>query len=438
MKKLLTMILVISLFSAHTLFAEEAKVVIEANPIEFPYIKIKAYVLDSKGEPITGIKSSDIKIQESGFKIPELTVKEKAPDAVEPIDIVFVFDTTGSMSKEIKSVRDNIIEFANVLKKTNMDYRLGLITFGDKVRKVYEPMADVNKFKEIISRLKARGGNDKPENALDAMFQMTKFKFREKAKVVAVLITDAPYHMNNHITKLHTLTVLKPVKEKGIVVYTLAPRLEQYKWIAAETGGVYHDVTKNFTELVYQLAASLTAQYVIEYKTLNPEADARKRSVKLILGSDSYKGSSKVSYRAPGNLSVSSYLIEKNRPKNAYAPENVFDGKKTTAWFEASPDDGIGEWLKVTFSKSKKINKIGILGGYPKTNKLFKKNNRIKTAMLIFSNGDTQILKFKDTKKMQYFNIETKQKTSYVKIVINSVYRGTRYRDTCITELDFK
>jgi len=418
--------------------AEDSKVVIEANPTDFPKIKVTASIRDAKGEPVSGIKSTDFEMQEGGFKITDFSLKEKALDSVEPIDVVFVFDTTGSMGEEIRAVRDNIIEFADVLKKTNMDYRLGLVTYGDKVRDVHAPMKDVKKFKAIIAGQRAKGGGDIPENALDAMDKMTKFKFRDGAKVVAILITDAPYHSHNKVTKLHTLPVLKKVKEKKITVYTLAPREERYLWIAAETGGVYHDVKKNFTDLVHQLAASLTAQYVIEFTTTKPNADATKREVKLTLKHATYKGHAKSTYRAPSNIEVSTFLIEKNRPRNAYAPKNVFDGKKTTAWFEGSPGDGIGEWMKITFSESKKMKKIGLIAGYPKTAKLFKQNNRIKAATLIFSNGDTQVLNFKDKKEMQYFDIASDSKTSYVKIVVNSVYRGSKYRDTCITEIDIK
>lgn len=426
----------LSVWLTQTLSAEQAKVIIEANALDFPNIRVIANIRDSDGDPISGILPANISIQESEYKVNTFSLKEKAADAVEPIDIVFVFDTTGSMNDEIKSVRDNIIEFADVLRKTNMDYRLGLVTFGDNIREVHQPMANVREFKRIIGNQTADGGDDEPENALDALYKASELNFRDGVKIVFILITDAPFHMNNHITKLHTLTALKKIKEQNITVYTLAPRLERYLWIAAETSGVYHDVTANFSKLVQQLSASLTAQYVIQFVATNQDADAGLRKVKLKLDHSGYKGEASSEYRAPSNIEVSSYLIERKRPKDAYAPKNVFDGKTTTAWFEGSPDDGIGEWLKVNFSKPKRLEKIGLIAGYPKTHKLFGQNNRIKTAMVILSNGDTQVLNLKDVKEMQHFKILSKSKTSYLKIVISSVYRGSRYRDTCITELE--
>ena len=416
--------------------AEEAKIVFEANPTDFPTIRLIANIRDATGEPISGLTAADLEAQEDTFKAKLGAVKEKAKGAVEPIDVVFVFDTTGSMGSQIAAVRDNIIQFAETLTKTNMDYRLGLVTFGDEIRETYEPMADVKKFKEIISKQTAEGGGDDPENALEALETMRKMKFRDKAKVVAILITDAPFHAMDSFTKLSILPVLKAIKEQKIVVYALGPHLEQYLWMAAETGGSWYDVSRNFTELVEQLAASLTAQYVIELETLKKNADATQREVKLLLKNAKYSGSAKAPYRAPSNLEASSVLVEKNRPSDAYALKNMLDGNPKTAWFEGNEGDGIGEWVKMTFSEPKKLTKVGILGGYPKTDKLYKQNNRIKKAMLVLSNGDTQVIDLKDEQKMQYFDVKGDTKTNFLKIVINEVYKGTVYRDTCIAELD--
>ena len=123
---------------------------------------------------------------------------------------------------------------------------------------------------------------------------------------------------------------------------------------------------------------------------------------------------------------------------DAHHPRNVVDGNKNTAWVEGSPDDGIGEWIKLTFTESKKINKIGVIPGYAKTDRIFKANNRVKSATLIFSNGDTQVVAFEDQPEMQYFTITSGKKTAYVKLVINSVYKGTKYQDTCISEIGIK
>ena len=44
-------------------------------------------------------------------------------------DVVFVFDTTGSMYGSIDSMKANAINFANALAASGIDYRLGLTEF---------------------------------------------------------------------------------------------------------------------------------------------------------------------------------------------------------------------------------------------------------------------------------------------------------------------
>jgi len=46
-------------------------------------------------------------------------------------DIVFLIDVSGSMGGEIADVRNNVNNFANALAASNIDFRLGLVRFGN-------------------------------------------------------------------------------------------------------------------------------------------------------------------------------------------------------------------------------------------------------------------------------------------------------------------
>ena len=80
------------------------------------------------------------------------------------------------------------------------------------------------------------------------------------------------------------------------------------------------------------------------------------------------------------------------------------------------------------------IAKIGIINGYAKGDK-FKQNNRVKKALLVFSNGQRIALDLADTPKMQYFNFEPVP-ASQVRLIIENVYPGTKWDDTCISEIE--
>lgn len=178
-------------------------------------------------------------------------------------------------------------------------------------------------------------------------------------------------------------------------------------------------------------------------------------------------------------LLASSYLIEKGRPYNFYAPEKAFDNNTKTAWVEGRKGDGIGEWIVIAmkskpgvgvpqyedYIKNKKqlVLTFEIINGLIINRTLFKANNRVKKAILeIYSaeirpaQGGIYIdsavtlnsrieLNLKDTMQVQKFTLKIKSKPKYPiksglfllmgRLIIKEVYRGSKYRDTCISEI---
>jgi hypothetical protein len=157
------------------------------------------------------------------------------------------------------------------------------------------------------------------------------------------------------------------------------------------------------------------------------------------------------------NYSASSYLGDKKNP-DRYAPLMAFDGNLETAWVEGKKGDGVGE--KLAFYLSGSPVKIRIMPGFG-IEKYFKMNNRIKSATLTiyavkavlahqcgedYGIGDIvsqKTLNFKDSMTMQEFETGLSGRehlTIYDKgllgeLEIKSVYRGTKWRDTCIAEI---
>lgn len=52
-------------------------------------------------------------------------------EITKPADIVFLIDTTGSMGTPISSVKSSLSSFADALKSAGVDFRFGLISYGD-------------------------------------------------------------------------------------------------------------------------------------------------------------------------------------------------------------------------------------------------------------------------------------------------------------------
>ena len=141
----------------------------------------------------------------------------------------------------------------------------------------------------------------------------------------------------------------------------------------------------------------------------------------------------------PANIIVSSQLIERNRPSDAYKAENMTDGNNATAWAEGADGAGIGEWIKFGFdTPKKKIKAIKILAGYAKTETVYFNNNRVKEMKVIFSDGEAQTVNLTDSKDFQRILIDRDRPTQFVKLEIRDVYHGRKFDDTCISEIDFE
>ncbi len=131
--------------------------------------------------------------------------------------------------------------------------------------------------------------------------------------------------------------------------------------------------------------------------------------------------------------SASSILENKAR----YSHNNLIDNDIFTTWAENATGPGIGEWVQLTFDTKKELHYLGIVPGYTKYNdkvgEVWFKNNRVKQATLLFSDGSSKQIEIADSQQMQYFPIH--KHTSFVRIRIEDVHKTLRWDDTCIAEI---
>ena len=144
----------------------------------------------------------------------------------------------------------------------------------------------------------------------------------------------------------------------------------------------------------------------------------------------------------------------------SYRSSNICDGKVETAWVEGVKGNGIGEWIKIKLDAIKdspsstpfSIIEVGIIPGYGKSSETWSENNRVKTATLVVYSPPPSYpkeyqwmvfrLNFQDKNNVQYFKLPDRKKainldpmTKEVWLRIDEVYKGTKYDDTCISEV---
>jgi len=116
------------------------------------------------------------------------------------LEIVFVFDSTGSMTRTIMDTKGTIVQMLDVLHTLVPDARIGLVAFRDRGRReeylVRQVPLDLDYWRatNFVQFVVAEGGGDKPEDVRAGLRAAFTQKWRPNTRRVVVLAGDAPTH----------------------------------------------------------------------------------------------------------------------------------------------------------------------------------------------------------------------------------------------------
>ena len=134
------------------------------------------------------------------------------------------------------------------------------------------------------------------------------------------------------------------------------------------------------------------------------------------------------------SVSASSSLVEQSYGIS-HTPEKAIDGDLTTGWVEDAPGAGIGETITLFLDSTYTVRGFVIHAGYQKSASLYERNARPAVLKLSFSNGESQSFTLQDLNGQQRILFAQPVETDRVTFTIESVYNGTTYQDTVISEL---
>ncbi|MCO6184647.1 caspase family protein [Rhizobium sp. L1K21] len=123
---------------------------------------------------------------------------------------------------------------------------------------------------------------------------------------------------------------------------------------------------------------------------------------------------------------------------NRYGGVNLGDNQLRTAWVEGVAGDGIGQSVLISFDSPKTINGIRLVNGYAKNGDIFAKNGRVRELLVATSSGYSQTITLHDNSDWQRLDLPPLNDVSWIMLEIGSVYRGSKYKDTAISELRFE
>ncbi|GIW93543.1 MAG: hypothetical protein KatS3mg110_1584 [Pirellulaceae bacterium] len=198
------------------------------------------------------------------------------------LDIVIVFDSTGSMSGEIQQVKQQIAGIMRSLLKLVPKTRVSLCTYRDYedeyVVKGVGLTDDISQLEAFLARTSADGGGDAPEAVDEGLnWAVANNPFHPPARKVILLFGDAPPHEQNRLRCVRIATTFH--QQHGGIVSTVTCRqsvsLPEFVEIARAGGGeafVLGNAREIMTQLMVLAFGSRYREKVIEALELYEKA----------------------------------------------------------------------------------------------------------------------------------------------------------------------
>lgn len=189
-------------------------------------------------------------------------VASPAPAAGPRIEVVFVLDTTGSMSGLIEGAKQKIWSIANAMAsaKPRPQIKIGLVAYRDRgddyITKLTPMTDDLDAVYSDLMKFSAGGGGDTPESVNQALHEAyTKFAWTPSSGEgkntlrLIYLVGDAPPHMDYEQDISFKTTCTEAIKN-GITINTvqcgsIAEATPVWKEIAQKTDGEYFAIEQS-------------------------------------------------------------------------------------------------------------------------------------------------------------------------------------------------
>ena len=154
----------------------------------------------------------------------------------------------------------------------------------------------------------------------------------------------------------------------------------------------------------------------------------------------------KVGYEVKASTELTENLKGK---KIIYSASNLNNEMIDEFWADGTKGDGVGEYFDIKFreylyfddaepiDEPSEIDGVIILNGVFYSEKLYKDNIRLKSATIYFDKSNKTTIQLKDQREIQVINFDKKYITKNAKLTIDSVFKGDKWNDCCITKIIF-
>lgn len=284
-----------------------------------------------------------------------------APERAESvIDVVFVLDTTGSMSGLLEGAKQKIWSIANTIAtaQPRPTVRMGLVGYRDigdaYVTTLTELTGDLDLVYAELMKFEAGGGGDTPESVNQALHEgVTKQPWSDDPKALKLiyLVGDAPPQMNYEQDVKYPESC-SLAASSGIIINTIQcgsmsqttpiwqeiARLAEGEYFAIEQDGGVTVVATPFDAELAKLGAELAGTMIGYGSRADQDASMRKRSVGREIA-----GAAPVAAQAER----ASYLTSASGKLSAFGEHDLVEAVRSdTVSLESIPADELPEELR--------------------------------------------------------------------------------------------
>jgi hypothetical protein len=175
------------------------------------------------------------------------------------LDVVLMFDTTGSMYRFLEEVRRELSRLVSEIHDSVPNTRVGVIAYGDYgdpyVTQVLDLTDNFNAVKDFVRSVEGTSGADFPEAVEEALYRANQLNWRIGSNRAVVLVGDAPPHgVEDSMRQYDYKAESNALGRKGAKIYatecgTHEPTERAFRWMAKQTNGTYLKL-ENIRDLV--------------------------------------------------------------------------------------------------------------------------------------------------------------------------------------------
>jgi hypothetical protein len=158
------------------------------------------------------------------------------------VDVVFIFDTTGSMSDKRDGLVSSMSSFVDDLSSLALDWRTACVPFGDlfvagdRIDGDLPFVSTVQRAKDQLALMPPfNGGGNGGESSIEAMRAAFAKPFRPETIKVLVLLTDDYAHGASE-------TITRELVRSETICFVASPDASYYRKWATSSGGKWREI----------------------------------------------------------------------------------------------------------------------------------------------------------------------------------------------------